>query len=137
MRRPFLALVAAAVIVPAVTAEPKEIKPSLNWTGVVNNEALSKKAPDSGIITDQKSFEAVWKAWSKEKVPALDFKKDLVVVTLALGGPNRPGITATLDEGDLKIMAISTLIGGDAFGYSLAVFPREGIKKVNGKPVGK
>jgi hypothetical protein len=125
-----LALVAVA------TAEPKPVTPDNNWVGIVNNEKLADEAPKDGIITDAKTFEKVWKAWRKdEKLPVVDFKKHLVVVTLSRGGPNRPGINATLDDGNLKITAFSTLIGGDAFGYSLATFERRGIKTVNGKKV--
>jgi hypothetical protein len=128
--------VVMALAVGFVAAEPKEVNPENNWVGIVNDEKLSKEAPAEGIITDAKTFEKVWKAWRKdEKLPTVDFKKHVVVVTLALGGPNRPGITAMLDEGNLKITAFSTLIGGEAFGYSLATFERKGLKTVNGKKV--
>ncbi len=48
------------------------------------------------------------------------------------GGPNRPGVSARLDGTTLKITAWQTLIGGEGFGYSLATFPRKGVKTVNG-----
>jgi hypothetical protein len=130
------ALAVVALVVGFAAAEPKEVKPENNWVGIVNDEKFAKEAPADGIIVDAKTFEKVWKAWRKdEKLPVVDFKKHLVVVTLSLGGPNRPGITAMLDEGNLKLNAFSTLIGGDGFGYSLATFERKGIKSVNGKKV--
>jgi hypothetical protein len=137
MHRLFLALVAAVAIASTASAEPKKVTPDREWSAVISDNDLAKKAPESGIITDAKTFEAVWKAWRKdEKTPEVDFKKNIVVVTLALGGPNKPRCSATLDEkGDLKILAISTLIGGDGFGYAMGIYPREGVKTVNGKEV--
>jgi hypothetical protein len=117
----------------------KVIKPEREWVEVINDEKLSKESPKDGIIVDAKAFEKLWKAWRKdEKVPKIDFDKNLVVITLSLGGPNKPGCTATLyKDGNLKIEAMSTLIGGDAFGYSIGVYPKAGIKKVNDKDVPK
>jgi hypothetical protein len=125
-----LALLAAAG---AAEAKPVKVTPNRDWVAVVNDENLKKQAPKDGVVTDAKTFEALWKAWrGKEKVPAVDFTKEFAVVTLA-SGPNRPSISATLDEGDLKIQARQTLIGGDGFGYSIATFNRKDVKKVNGK----
>jgi len=114
-------------------AEPKAVVPDRDWAGIIDNDKLADEAPKNGLITDAKAFEKLWKAWRKdEKVPAIDFKKQFVAVTLSRGGPNKPRIAAKLDEGKMKIGAITTLIGGPGFGYSLAVFPREGVKEVNG-----
>ena len=75
---------------------------------------------------------------AEPKVPEIDFTKKLVLVGLSLGGPNRPGLNASLDEkGNLRTTYISTLIGGPGFGYSLAVFDRKGIKTINGKEIPK
>jgi len=128
---------AVLLLVGVVVADAERVNPINNWVGIVTDEKLAKEAPENGIIVDAKTFEKVWMSWRKdEKLPKIDFTKQLVVVTLSLGGPNRPTITATLDEaGDLKILARSTLIGGEAFGYSLASFDRKGIKTVNGKKV--
>lgn len=125
-----LLLVAPALL---ALAAPVTVAPNNNWVAVVKDEALKKHAPKSGVIVEAKEFEKLWSAWRKgEKVPAVDFTREFVVVTLA-SGPNRPGISATLDDGDLKIKAAQTLIGGKGFGYSIATFDRQGVKKVNGK----
>jgi hypothetical protein len=121
----------------AAPGEEKQVTPSKDWVEIVNDETLKKEAPKGGVITDAKAFEKLWKAWRKdEKVPKVDFTKQFVVVTLA-GGPNKPSISATLKDGDLKITAIQTLIGGDGFGYSIATFDRKGVTKVNGKELPK
>ena len=124
-------ILAVAVVVGALHAGPVKVVPAKDWTGIGKTDKLADEAPKSGLITDAKTFEKVWKAWrGAEELPKIDFEKQFVVVTLSRGGPNRPRISATLDEGALKIMSISTLIGGDGFGYSLAVFDRKGVKTV-------
>ena len=127
------ALLMPLILAATAGAEPKTVQPDRNWVAVLHDDTLKKMSPKTGLVTEKKAFEQLWKAWRKdEKVPEIDFKKQFVVVTLA-GGPNKPGVTATLDEGNLKIQARQTLIGGKGFGYSIAVFKREGVKKVNGQ----
>ena len=137
--RPFaclLALGALSLLASSAQAKPEKVVPNRDWVEVVKDESLKKHAPKEGLVTDAKTFEALWKAWRKdEKVPTVDFDKKIVVVTLSLGGPNKPRCSAKLDDGDLKILAIATRIGGDGFGYAIGVYPKEGIKKVNGKDV--
>jgi hypothetical protein len=133
-----LALAALALLaVPAVAEEkekPKVVKPDSEWVAVVKDDKLSKDAPKDGVITDGKTFEKLWKSWRPdEKVPKVDFDKNVVVVTLSLGGPNKPKTNAKLADGDLKIVAFATRLGGEGFGYAIGVYPKEGIKKVNGK----
>jgi hypothetical protein len=141
-----LSLLLAALLVPFAGGQIIEgkkkgtpVKPAREWGAVLRKDDLAKEAPKSGLITDAKSFAKLWKAWrGAEKVPDITFDKHFVLVVLSLGGPNRPNISATLDEkGTLAIAALRTLIGGPGFGYSLAVFERKGIKTVNGKPLPK
>jgi hypothetical protein len=122
-----------------VRGETKKLIPLREWVNVVRNNALSKEAPKEGFLTDAKAFAKLWKAWRPdEKVPEIDFRKQVVIVTLATGGPNRPRINVTLDDdGNVKVSASSTLIGGPGFGYSIATFERKGIKTIHGKPIDK
>jgi len=130
----------AALVVAATVAEAqrlpkgKTIVPERDWAAIVKGDAEMKKAPKNGLLTNQKDFAELWKAWrAEEKVPEIDFKQKFAVVSLA-SGPNRPQVKAVLtDEGNLEISAISTLVGGPGFGYSIAVFERKGVRKVNGK----
>jgi hypothetical protein len=112
------------------------VKPNREWTGIGKDEKLLKGRPRTGVITDAKALEAIWKDWGVEgKVPAIDFGKEFVIVSTA-GGPNRPRVSARLDEkGNLRVTAIATLIGGPGFGYSIAAFSRKGVTTVNGKPL--
>src|SRR5262249_47506935 len=132
-----LALCGLCLLASSAAAKPEKVAPNRDWGAVVNDENLKKHTPKDGLVTDAKAFEALWKAWRpKEKVPAVDFKKEFAVVTLA-EGPNQCSIRATLDDGNLVIEATQTLIGGNGFGYSIATFNREGVKKVNGKALPK
>lgn len=114
----------------------KKIVPSQKWAGKSGDEKLRKLAPEKGFLADQKSFEALWSAWSlKGDPPKLDFTKYLVIVNLA-GGPNTPSASYTLDaNGDLKGKVLQTLIGGPGFGYGIDVLPKAGIKTYRGKPI--
>ena len=136
--RTVLSLSLAALLAAPALAEDKTLKPTRAWVGVHKDEKVKKLAPEAGFLTDAKSFAKLWKAWRpEEKVPEVDFRKEFVVVATA-GGPNRPNVSGVLDDrGDLKIRAISTLIGGPGFGYAFATFPRAGVKTVGGKPLDK
>ena len=123
----------ALAICGVALAAPKVVKPNRDWTGLVRDETLKKLAPVDGYVLDAKEFAKLWKAWRKdEKVPPIDFDKEVVIVTLA-AGPNEPTIKATLDEGKLQITAGQALVAGKGFGYSLATFDRKGITTVRNK----
>jgi hypothetical protein len=81
----------------------------------------------------------LWKAWrGDEKVPEVDFTKDLVLV-FTLGGPNKvsPPELRLDDRGELTAQAVATLIGGDGFCYKIVTVRRHGIKTVNGTALPK
>jgi hypothetical protein len=116
----------------------KLVKPDREWVEVIKDNQLAKEAPKTGVIESAEAFAKLWKAWRKdEKVPEIDFKKKIVVVTLAKGGPNRPRVSAVIDEGNLRTRAVSTLIGGPGFGYSIGLYDRKGIKTINGHAIAK
>jgi hypothetical protein len=131
---------AIALAMSATTTEAqnnkKPIKATKSWSGKKEDETLKIKAPATGFFTEAKAFDDLWKAWRPtEKTPEVDFKTSIVVVTLG-SGPNivRPSFTVN-EAGNVTVLAISTLIGGPGFGYSLDVLPREGIKSIEGKAI--
>jgi hypothetical protein len=132
-----LTLLAFAVALqPSDAQDKKPIKPSQTWRGKNGDNDASKLAPKNGFLTDQKAFEDLWTGWKlKDKAPTLDFEKNIVVVTLSTGGPNVPNASFTLTNGDVKVTAISTLIAGPGFGYSIDVLSRDGIKSIQGKAI--
>jgi hypothetical protein len=120
----------------------KPVKVEKTWGGEVALK-LKDQAPKSGYVTDKEAWANLWKAYrpnEPEKVPAIDFQKELVLVAVN-NDPNRIGISATLDDkGDLQVSVISTLIGftnPTTCTYQFAVVKREGIKTVGGKPLPK
>ena len=130
--RTLIAFCLALAVASVAFADAKSVKPNKNWTGLVKDDTLKKLAPKDGYVVDAKEFEKLWKAWSKDEVPRIDFAKEVVIVTLA-AGPNKPEIKATLDEGKLEIKAMQALVAGAGFGYSLATFDRKGITTVRNK----
>lgn len=115
-----------------------ELKPSHSWSTVVKDEALAKKAPENGVVTEAKTFETLWKTYmGDEKLPKIDFAQNLVVVSLALGGPNRPRVVSAKlgEDGNLEVLAVASKLGGPGFGVAFSVFPKAGVKKVNGKDI--
>lgn len=131
-----IAMLAAFGTSDAGTAK-KKVKIEQQWSGKLGDDALAKLAPKAGYFKDQKAFEELFAAWKlKDKAPAIDFAKQIVFVQLATGGPNVPRSSYTLDEkGDLRVMSISTLIGGPGFGYSIDVLNRVDIKTYQGKAI--
>jgi hypothetical protein len=140
MRRYTVAVTTCLLLVGAARPEEatgKEVKPTQEWSGSVDDAALQKAAPQRGCITDTKAFTKLWQAWKVgEKVPAVDFIKELALVATTSG--SRLDTTARLTaEGDLRVLTKATLDFGPGFRYQIVVVPREGVKMVNGKRLAK
>jgi hypothetical protein len=132
-----LAALALLALAGAAWGQGVEVEPVKEWGGKFDDTKLKKEAPKGGLITDAKAFEKLWKAWFKgQELPKVDFTKRFAVVTLA-GGPNELFTKFKLDKGDLKVEPAQTLVGGPGFGFSIAVFDRKGIRKVDGKELPK
>src|SRR5215471_17619920 len=105
-----LALVGLFGLVAVARAEDKEVKPTKVWTGQVADEALLEKRPANGYITEAKAFKQLWDDWKLgEKVPDIDFKKDVVIVETTRGSNLRVAAMKLTDKGDLRVMAMATL----------------------------
>lgn len=119
-------------------AADKEIQAVKMWKGSSLVEAGMKAAPDSGYITDAEAWAKLWKAWKfEDKQPEIDFKKQIVLVTVAGCAANKwgkPSLKLT-EKGDLQGGASATEIGGPGFIYMIQVVDKEGIKSINGKPL--
>jgi hypothetical protein len=124
-----LALV--VLLAPAARAEKKAVKTAKEWTGSVADEALAKDAP--AYVASAKALEKLWKDWKIEgKVPEVDFKKEIVVITTTSGSKLK--LSCTLDDkGNLQVGGLGTRDLVPGFRYVLATVSREGVKTVNGK----
>jgi hypothetical protein len=123
------ALVALAVFSAATTADDKKDAPT-ELRGSLDDAALMKEAPAGGVITTAKDFEKLCKAW-KIEAPKVDFTKNIVLVGTTSGG--RINGRPLLKDGDLKVGFIATRDLRPGFRYLMIVYPREGVKTVNGK----
>jgi hypothetical protein len=116
-------------------AQKKPVKPTKMWQGSVEDEKLAKDAPV--VLTSSKALAKLWKDWKlTDKMPDVDFKKQLVVVTTTRGSKLR--LALTLDErGDLQVGGIATRDFRPGFRYIIATVNNEGVKSVNGKALPK
>jgi hypothetical protein len=133
-RKAVLALLVLLAVVAATHAEDKQIKATRDWKGTVADETLQKKAPANGYITDAKTFKQLWEDWKiGDKVPEIDFKKEVVVVETTRGSILQVGSMKLTDKGDLRVVGIATQDLAPGFRYAVLVLPREGVKTINGK----
>jgi hypothetical protein len=90
--------------------KPTPLKLVRTWSGEVKLD-VAKDAPKDGFVTENETFGKFWKAFrGDEKVPEIDFTKELVLVAVGKD-PNKLGIGATLDDkGNLKVLVRSTLV---------------------------
>jgi len=94
--------------------------------------------PPNGFITKKGDFDKLWKAWLlEEKVPRVDFKTSLIVVATSRKGPIKAAVL--VDEkktGDMKIkVELERQAEGKGLQVLIAVFPRAGIKTIEGKAI--
>ena len=111
--------------------EKKAVKLLTEWKGSVADAELAKDAPE--YVADAKSLEKLWKKWGVEgKVPEVDFKKEIVIVSTTVG--SRLSLSAKLgDKGNLEVLGAATSDLAPGFRYVIATVSREGVKTVNGK----
>jgi hypothetical protein len=138
IRAKVLAMLVPLAIVAVVgdaRAEKKTVQLEKEWKGSVDDASLAKNSP--AVISDAKALEKLWNAWGIEgKVPAVDFKKQLVILTTTSGSKLR--LSATLnDKGNLAILGLGTRDLRPGFRYVIASVSRERIKTVNGKKLPK
>lgn len=138
LRQSLLGFVVLALIswhLPAAQDGKKLVKPSKEWSGSVDDEALQKQAP--AVITSAMDLEKIWKSWKlADKVPAVDFTKDILVVTTTRGSRLRLFVNLD-DKGNLQVGGLSTRDLRPGFRYVMGAVSREGVKTVNGKELGK
>ncbi len=121
--------------VPADDADPRTVKPERVWAGSLRDEPLRTAAPPGGLIADAASFDRVWEAWRPgERTPEIDFDARFVAVG-TVPGPNRMFAAASQTGGDLRVTFGGTKVAGPGFAYLMALLPRAGVDRVNGRPL--
>lgn len=131
-----LSLAVVVLLTAVVHAEKKAVKPTKDWTGSVQNEKLAQDAP--AVVVSKAGLEKLWKAWMlTEKMPDVDFTKELLVVQTSRGSQLRLTGATLDDKGDLQALGLGTRDLRPGFRYVIASFSREGVKTVNGKELPK
>jgi hypothetical protein len=142
IQRYFVATVVTllAALAPAgALAQEQTIKPSKNLiTGLVDGAEEEKLRPPSGFIANQQDFDKLWQAWLLEdKAPQVDFKTSLIVVAASREGPIKKAVLiAEKNTGDMRIkVQIERKTDSRGLHVLIAVFPRAGIKTIEGKAI--
>jgi hypothetical protein len=130
------ALALVGLLAGSARAEKKALKPSQSWNSSIDDEKLAKEAPETGYVADAKAFKKLWEAWKVgDKMPEIDFTKEIVVVATTQGSKLNLSATLDTDKGDLTPLGIATRDLKPGFRYVIVVVPREGVKTVNGKEI--
>ena len=118
-------------------AEPISVKALQTWTGSLEDSSLVREMPEGGVLTTAKEFGRLIKAWGvAEKVPAVDFAQQIVLVATTSG--SRLNLNASLDDkGDLRALALATRDLRPGFRYAIIVVSKDKVRTVNGKELPK
>jgi hypothetical protein len=137
MRTIVNAIAAVALSWAGLPSLPAAAQPTTNtWSGILPDESLRKLAPAAGYVADARSWSRLWAAWRPdEKLPRLDFSKQLVLVG-TVPGPNNVLLRPMMDsKGALRFIVGGTRKAGPGFGYKLLAIGRTGVKTINGNPL--
>jgi hypothetical protein len=123
---------------PAATGaevQPIKEKPTVDLSGDFGDPKLRTIVPTNRVITSQKEWDELVKAWDLKNAPKVDFSKEILVV-----GTSRSAsftLTPTVTNGDLVITAKGTDELAPGFRWRARTIPREGLKTIEGKEVPK
>jgi hypothetical protein len=116
-------LVAGAVL--AAPASAENLKIQKDWRGEIGEEK-AKEIGETLIVVNQKAWEKFWKSVKpKDKVPAVDFEKQAVLV---MAGRKLKISSLDLSNGDVMPDASGTFDG--AIEFHAVAFERKGVKSV-------
>jgi hypothetical protein len=120
---------------PLIAQDTKgETKATVDLFGSLDDETLMNESPPSSVIASTKAWEKLAKAWGIQNPARVDFDKEILVLATTRG--SRLNLSTRLDDqGDLKIVAISTRDLRPGFRYAIKSVSKEGVKTVNGQPL--
>jgi hypothetical protein len=134
-----VAALSAVLVIDMACAQERVIKPTKDLiAGLIDGAEEEKLSPPNGFIAKKEDFDKLWKTWLlDDKVPAVDFKNHLVVVASSRDGPIKSAVL--IDEknnGKAKIrVELDRKTEGKALNVLIAVFPRDGIKSIEGRAI--
>lgn len=110
------------------------------WDGdypvsALNSLPRGQQKTVGGYIGDRSTFARVWKSFKPgEKLPPVDFKKNMVVFTRNVKFYNRKAITkVTLLEGTMEVLGVETVTPvpvTNKVAMAMAEVPRQGVKSI-------
>ncbi len=134
----FAGLVNSGAAFAAQEEEPKNLTILQQWSGdypVSKLRRLTENLRTSpvGYLSDAETFADVWQAFKpNEKMPEVDFKRNLVIFTRNVDFYNLTSIgMIKLADGVLEIVAMETMSAlpiEDKVAMAMAVIPRAGVK---------
>jgi hypothetical protein len=112
---------------------PTPPQPRVSLAGSIDDEALEREAPATGVIATPAAWEKLVKAWGIKDAPKIDFATELIVVGTWKGSSFN--LTPQVTSGDLTVVARGTKDLLPGFRWKVVSVPRTGIKTINGKPL--
>lgn len=121
--------------VPVAQADDREIKPLQQWRGRIES-FLTAPEPARGYLLSQAEMDELWQEWQLPgKSPQVDFKNQIVIVRTC--NCSHIFIVPLLSEsGDLQVQMTMTKDLREDTAYVMVLIPRQGIRTVDGKPIG-
>ena len=136
MTRPFaFAALAAFVLCTVSPAEEPKATETVNLSSSIDDPALIREAPSSGVIVSQKPWEKLAAAWEIKDVPKVDFTKEILILGTWRGASFK--FLNEVKNGDLTIELIGDKDVRPGFRYKIISVKRDGIKSVGGKELPK
>jgi hypothetical protein len=131
MTLPSLTICGLLLTKAAFAAETTEMKPEQSWQGSAKDDEKAKTVPK--IVIGAEKFAEAWKACERtDPSPTIDFQKHFVVILTTQGSRVNPRVVLGT-EGDVRVAGMATRDFLPGFRYVIGVYPREGVKTVNGK----
>jgi hypothetical protein len=125
---------------PVTIVDSKPVEIQKTWAGQGKRD-LRKEARKAGYVADKEEWAKLWKAYCDGDAPDVDFDKELVLVAVG-NAPYPIEIFMGLDDKG-NLISDAGRSNGRRYpnrtngAYRFEVIRREGIKTIEGKPVGK
>jgi len=120
----------------ATMTTPDVVQATIIAQGSFDHEAdsaLENAVPH--VIADKATFEKLWTTWKVAgPAPTVDFSKQMVIACTTVGSVINPSFTLKPD-GNLLDTSMATMDFRPGFRYKICLINREGVLKVNGKPL--
>jgi|GEM_PF-1770675 len=110
-----------------------DLLPIAGFSGSVADRDLQKNVPE--YIIEAQPLADLWKSWGiADKMPSVDFAKQIVVINTTVGSTIRPSFSCDIN-GNITVEVMMTKDIRPGFRYAIAVISREGAVSIDGKPL--